>query len=135
MAHTGGCLCAGVTYAIDAEIAPFTLCHCSMCRKASGTAFAANVSVPGDAFKLTGGEQLLKHYQSSSGKKRFFCGRCGSPLFVRYDSHPDSVRVRVGTLDTPIGARPRSHIFATSKAGWFEIHDALPQHEAREPER
>jgi hypothetical protein len=40
---------------------------------------------------------------------------------------PDVVRLRIGTLDTPFEARPTAHIFAASKAEWFDIHDDLPQ--------
>jgi hypothetical protein len=59
-----------------------------------------------------------------------FCAHCGSPIISRRDSFPDVVRLRLGTLDTPVTA-PSAHIFVASKAAWWEIRDQLPQHPER----
>ena len=48
----GSCLCGGIVYEIDALLGPGIYCHCSQCRKASGTAFATNASVPTTAFRM-----------------------------------------------------------------------------------
>ncbi len=79
----GSCLCGGVRYEIDGEITRIGLCHCSMCRKASGTAFAANAPVSQEHFHIVTGEDLLRSYASSEAKQRWFCSNCGSPIYSR----------------------------------------------------
>ncbi len=131
----GSCLCGAVRFEIDAELGQIVCCHCSQCRKAQGGAFATNASVPAAAFRLVQGEDRLRAFESSPGKERVFCSVCGSPILSRRSSRPDAVRVRLGTLDSPVSARPSAHIFAGSKADWWEIRDELPQYDGVEPAR
>jgi len=135
--YEGGCLCGGVRYELNGELGTIVICHCSRCRKAQGSAFAVNAPVPAARLRLLRGEELLTAYESSPGKFRVFCGRCGSPLFSRNTAMPDVLRLRIGSLDTPLPptVRPQHHIYASSKAGWYTIGDDLPQHEGVEPGR
>ena len=82
-------------------------------------------------FRLLQGAELLKAYASSPGKQRVFCGNCGSPLYSRADALPGVLRLRMGSLDTPAGSKPQAHIFAASRAEWYDILDGLPQHAER----
>ncbi|MBL6751600.1 MAG: GFA family protein [Nevskia sp.] len=131
MVHRGSCLCGGVRYEYSGGFGPFTLCHCSQCRKAQGSAFAAVLPIQAQGFRLVAGEALLKAYESSPGKERVFCGVCGSPLFSRLRALPGVLRLRAGSLDTPVEQAPAMHIFAASKASWDTIADGLPQHAER----
>lgn len=132
--HPGGCACGGVRYEIDGKLAPIQLCHCSVCRRSQGSAFAANIPVPAADFRLTSGAELLREFESSPGKRRTFCGACGSPLHSRTEALPGVLRIRAGSLDGPVAARPAFHAFAGSKADWWEITDALPQYPDRKPD-
>lgn len=123
----GSCLCGGIRYEIDAELEAVSNCHCGQCRKASGAAFASNASVPAGSFRFVAGAELLKEWESSPGKRRCFCGRCGSPLLKRNEAQPQTIRLRLGTLDTDPHIKPSKHIYVASKAPWFEITDDLPQ--------
>jgi hypothetical protein len=133
--YTGGCLCGAVRFEIRGPIRSIVFCHCSMCRKAQGGAFAANGVVAAADFVMTAGEDALTAYESSPGKKKYFCRTCGSPIMSRSEARPHDVRVRLGTIDSDIVERPMAHIFATSKANWDQITDALPQHPGYEPGR
>ncbi len=130
----GGCLCGGVRFRIDGKLGPAGFCHCKQCQRASGTAFAANAPARTRYFELLSGSELVTEYESSPGKFRAFCRRCGSPLYSRRDSEPELRRIRLGTLDGDPGRRPLAHVFVGSKASWFTIHDALPQFEAGLPD-
>lgn len=131
--HAGSCLCGKVRYEVRGNFGQGFYCHCSRCRKASGSAFAANVLAAAADFVVVSGKESLKDFGTAEGVHRFFCGNCGSPIISRRDSLPDVVRVRMGTLDTPLAQGPGSHIFVGSKAAWHEIHDGLPQHADRPP--
>ncbi|MGH8529946.1 MAG: GFA family protein [Nevskiales bacterium] len=133
--YQGGCLCGAVRYEYTGKFGPFVYCHCSQCRKAQGAAFGTNAPIEAARFKLLSGKDALKGYESSPGKKRMFCSNCGSPLFSQRDDMPDVLRLRMGTLETPIDDRPLAHIFVGSKANWYEIHDKLPQFAEFPPQR
>ena len=126
----GSCLCGTVKYEIRGELGGGVFCHCSRCRKASGSAFASNAAVAAAEFVFTAGEAALTTFSTPAGVHRLFCSRCGSPIITRRDALPGSVRVRLGTLDTPLSVGPERHVFVGSKAAWYEIHDELPQHAA-----
>jgi hypothetical protein len=124
----GGCLCGGVRFTITGKLGPAGYCHCKQCQRASGSAFAANAPVRTRYFAIVAGAELVREYESSPGKYRAFCGRCGSPVYSRRDDEPEIRRIRLGTLDGDPGRRPLGHVWVTSKAPWYTIHDALPQH-------
>ena len=124
---TGSCLCGGIHYQYEGEISEIAMCHCGQCRKAQGSAFATNAPLFSAKFHITQGEDLLKTYYSSEIKKRVFCANCGSPLYSQRDDKLDVLRLRLGSLDTAITAKPSYHIYCDSKAEWWTIADKLPQ--------
>ncbi len=125
--YTGDCLCGAVAFRIEGEPEPIQVCHCSQCRKAQGTPFATNMPVARAAFHLLRGEDCMAEFESSPGKRRVFCKRCGSPLYSCKDSLPDVLRVRAGLINEPLAVRPAAHIYTDSKCNWWAIDDALPQ--------
>lgn len=129
--HKGSCLCGAVKYEIDGELGPIVYCHCSRCRKANGSAFAAVSPVASSDFHIVKGQEHLRSYRSASGVHRVFCGICGSPIIGKRESLSETVRVRIGTLDTPSYAKVSAHIFVNSKAEWDNIHDDAPQYQER----
>ncbi|MCW9014065.1 MAG: GFA family protein [Gammaproteobacteria bacterium] len=133
--YKGSCLCGKVTFEIHEQIKNIVYCHCSLCRKAQGSAFAANGNVSRDGFSFKSGQQALTEYQASPGHSKFFCKHCGSPIMSTNSATPDKIRVRLGTIESDIKERPMAHIFASSKANWENICDDLPQYEFYEPER
>ncbi len=123
----GGCLCGTIRYEISGEPLGMHHCHCHQCRRASGASFATTMVVRAADFDFLQGEEKLAAYESTPGKQRTFCGRCGSPIYSRYDDNPGFINLRSGTLDGDPGARPSLHIHVASRAPWIEITDKLPQ--------
>jgi hypothetical protein len=70
----------------------------------------------------------IAEYESSPGKLRAFCRRCGSPIYARLVSAPDWLSIRLGLIDGDPGCRPRAHFNVSEKAPWYTITDELPQH-------
>jgi len=123
----GSCLCGAIRYRVDGEVGPIMNCHCSQCRKASGAAFATNASVAKSEFSFVSGEDQLGRFESSPGQFRCFCSQCGSPLIKLVAAKPDEVRIRLGTLDSDPGGKPKGHFLVSEKAPWTVITDDLPQ--------
>jgi len=124
----GSCLCKGVRYEVAGSFGAAAHCHCSRCRKWSGTAFLSYVAVAKQDFRWLEGEDLLGRYPSSERVFRVFCTRCGSSL-ASWPSDPagESVWLMMGALDEDPSTRPSLHIWVGSKAPWFEITDDVPQ--------
>lgn len=133
--YKGSCLCNAVRYEVTGPINNIVCCHCSICRKAQGSAFATNGIVLKKYFTFTQGKDSLTGYESSPGQTKYFCRHCGSPIVSENIKRPDQYRVRVGTIETDISERPAAHIFVGSKACWEEIEGELPQYEEYEPSR
>ena len=127
----GSCLCGGVKFEIEGAVGPFELCHCSRCRKVSGSAFVVGLGVRTEDFRLLQGQELIKTYEapileSPPAYRTSFCSRCGSPV---PNPDPGSIwfEIPAGILDGDPGLRPDKHIFIEDKSQWFTITDDLPQ--------
>ncbi|MGH8494207.1 MAG: GFA family protein [Moraxellaceae bacterium] len=126
--HSGSCLCSAVRYEVDGDIRNVTHCHCSMCRKAHGTAFASYGAVKREQFHLLQGEDHLASYISSEGVTRRFCSACGANLlWFSEQRFPEWLSLAIGTLDTPFVPTKQRHIHVASKADWHVIRDDWPQ--------
>ena len=124
------CLCGSVTWDVDGPAEWMSHCHCSICRKTHGTAFATYVAAPAGGFRLDGGEHALR-FESSPGFFRCFCGRCGS--VVPGDPIDGRVFAPAGNFDADPGVRPLAHIFVAANPPWHEITDSLPRFDAYPP--
>ena len=131
--NAGQCLCGTVRYEVDGPFATMTHCHCSMCRKHHGAPFATYVSAPLPGFRWVSGKDAITTYTTESGFTRPFCSTCGSvtPMLLEDAA---VVLIPAGNLDGELGIKPQRHIFAGSKAPWYEIADSLPQFEEYPPE-
>jgi len=129
---TGACLCGDVSYEIDGSISPIWLCHCSKCRRATGSAFHASAVCSPEKFRWVTGSDSISEYADSPGYKVRFCSRCGSPV-PSYLEEFGLVFLHAGSLDGDPGRRIDHHIFVDSKAPWFEIDDGHPQHAEHRP--
>ena len=128
---TGGCLCGAVRFEIDGRISSIWYCHCSKCRKTTGSAFHPAAMCRKSSFRWVSGERSISEYRTESGYHTRFCSRCGSSVPAVLEN--GSVVLSVGSLDGNPGSRAVRHIFVGSKAPWFEIHGELPQFEGHVP--
>ncbi len=124
---TGSCLCGQVRYEIRGTPSDMYHCHCRMCRKATGTAFATNMHVASDDFVIVDGHEHVKPYRSSPDELRHFCSNCGSPVYSEAEHRRGILSIRCGLLDDDPGIRPARHIYVRFKAPWYEIRDGIPQ--------
>jgi len=128
----GSCLCGDVGWEYVGALQFMAACHCSMCRKSHGTAFATAVGGAADGFAWLRGEERTRQYRSSAELERRFCPRCGSP--VPTPPQPGGLCVlNSGTLDDDPGIRLSAHIFAASKAPWHEIDNDAARFDAYPP--
>ncbi|MQX95123.1 GFA family protein [Sinorhizobium medicae] len=107
--RTGGCLCGALRYEVSGEPLRVGLCHCSDCRKESGSSFVTFAVWPSPAFKSTGEVKIFAG--------RGFCPVCGSRLF---NPGKDETEIRVGSLDNaPAGLEPQYEIWVVRRENWL----------------
>ena len=133
--YKGSCLCGKIHIEIDTTIDSIIHCHCSLCRKNSGTAFATNGFINAAEFEISSGKYSLTKYSFKPGRNRHFCSCCGSPVYSSNDQDPQRYRIRLGMLDSDITERPISHNFVSSKANWENLDAELPRYDTFEPNR
>jgi hypothetical protein len=130
----GSCLCGGVRFEVTAPFRFANHCHCSRCRKHSGTFGQTQGRVLRDDVRFLSGEELLRVYApAGDAGRKVFCSVCGSSLFG--GNWPDGpISVRFGSLDGDPGIRPQYHAFVESRAVWDELpEDGLPQYPDEPP--
>lgn len=126
-AIAGSCLCGAIQYELQPPFAAFRYCHCGRCRKASGSAHAANAFISTAQFRWVAGESLLKHFDLP-GAKRFavnFCSKCGTRM-PHQVTGADNMLIPAGTFDGDPGARPEQGIFWKSRAAWYVLPQDMP---------
>lgn len=128
----GSCLCGGVVFEIDGNVSPMECCHCSRCRKTSGSAFSTALLTSSRRFRWLEGRDLITSFQLETGFRHDFCRVCGSP--TPWPEQAKVTPVPAGSLDDDPGTRPFRHAFVGSKAAWFEITDGLTQFDESAPE-
>lgn len=128
---SGSCLCGKTRYECEAPAERAYNCYCSRCRKARGTAFAANLFAPLAPFRWTAGESLIRTFYLPDAEHfvNAFCSACGSSMPVTMPSR-GLVGIPMGSLDVEPGIEPQSNIFVGSKCAWAEISDSRPRFEA-----
>jgi len=125
----GGCLCGAVRYTVADDFRYAGYCHCSECRRFSGSAFSAFGGVEPAALHLLSGEDALSRYAKSADTVLVFCRICGSSLYAEKPRR-GMLHLRLGCLEDAPRIAPQFHSHVASKAPWFEICDSLPQHPA-----
>ncbi|HEY6600024.1 MAG TPA: GFA family protein [Pseudomonadales bacterium] len=94
------------------------ICHCSMCRKVTGSAYGVFAHIRSDRFRWTAGVENVAEYPSSPGHVRAFCRTCGSSVPT---VKADYTCIPAGAFDVDPLVKPTLQIFAGSKAPWHVI--------------
>ena len=122
---TGSCLCGDIAFEIGGQVDIVGHCHCSMCRKFHGSAFATVGTIAREHFRWMRGADRVRAYRSSAKRCRHFCPRYGSAVPTTRAGQPFAL-VPMGNVAEDPENRPRLHFFTGSKAPWHDIVDDLP---------
>lgn len=126
IAATGRCLCGAVRFHLLGRLPPVGFCHCSQCRRVSGTGSNAVLNVRRERFVWDAGEAMLRRYAAPTGWSSVFCGQCGCPM-PQSTSDGKRMFVPAGALDGDPPLTISGHIFTGSKPEWVAIYDDAPQ--------
>jgi len=122
----GSCICGEVAFEVEAPFALFLNCHCSRCRKATGTAHSCEVIVKASALRWLRGAASVVRFDLPHARSfaTAFCKTCGSPMPHLTRSGHEAI-IPAGGFDEPLGAAPDRHVHWASRADWYVHGDGL----------
>tara|TARA_B100001123_G_C15212407_1_gene987828 strand:- start:101 stop:505 length:405 start_codon:yes stop_codon:yes gene_type:complete len=128
----GGCYCGAIRYVSKGEVQASLQCHCRECQYITGGNPNVIVIVPNDNFEFTKGTpREFARSDLESPVTRLFCDKCGTAIGTRSPSRPDSMIIKVGTMDDPTCFTPQLAIFTIDKQKFHYIDENLPTFEQR----
>lgn len=113
----GQCSCGAVRFKFETEELKAYQCHCSVCRKATGSAYSTTLMAPESGFHWASGKDSISSYSKKNGYKINFCSICGSPIPNKFRNFP-LYSVPVGSIDNENNINVVVQIFLGSKAKW-----------------
>jgi hypothetical protein len=134
--HEGGCHCGAVRYRVVGETTIAWVCHCTSCKRLTGSAFSipayfdqAAVQIIGDALKT----YELRSDQSNRWVRTEFCSTCGTTVTWTAESFPGARGIATGTFDDPNWIKPTTHAWTRSALQWMafptgaQVFETVPQ--------
>ncbi len=122
----GSCLCGGVKFSFDKFEGGIANCHCSMCRKFSGSAYGTFGTVSTENLNWESGFKLIKIFHSSEKAHRGFCSHCGSSIFYRLSTHNAPFEIAFGLLESEPTELPTANIYCAYRPNWPRNIDDMP---------
>lgn len=126
---TGGCFCRDITWSTDALPSSVHYCHCSICRRWTGSPFATLAWFPLASVRWAGSSPVI--FRTSPIAVRTHCARCGTPLCLIYDCQ-DQLALAVGSFDEPETVTPNHHYGSEGRLRWVDIGKSLPNRDTKE---
>lgn len=127
MSNKGSCLCGEVHFDVEGDFESFFLCHCSYCRKDTGSAHASNLFSTKASLTWLSGQHFIKVFNVPGTRHvKSFCSNCGSAL-PNLQMNGQLLVVPAGSLDDEVSVRPNAHLFTANKANWDQDLESIPQ--------
>ena len=124
----GECNCSAIGFEISTELSDVFVCHCSICRRATGSNGIAVVVIENADFRWLRGKELVTSWKKPDTDWEIgFCQICGSPVPGVNDESRMFVPAGLIT-EGGDSLEVKHHIWVDSKAAWDEIGDAGRQH-------
>jgi len=125
--YEGGCICSAIRYKVYGPPAMVAYCHCSDCRKSSGSVVSVLAGFAKKGFELAGENPAC--FEPTPVVRRSFCGACGAPLFYQNKNFAENIYIQIGSFDEPEKLPPDRHTWVAERISWHEINDDLQQYE------
>lgn len=123
--HTGSCLCGSVRFSVTGPATSTANCHCRMCQKATGAAFATWSEFPQSQVTWLG--ERPQFHASSEHAKRGFCPNCGSTVTFQFNG-TEGVNFATVLFDDPNIFSPTFDIWIESRPHWSVLDERLTHH-------
>ncbi|GLX76695.1 hypothetical protein tinsulaeT_00350 [Thalassotalea insulae] len=118
--NIGSCLCGSIKFEIVSDPVAVSHCHCKMCQKQHGAAFATYARFKRADVEYTKGKEKLSVFNSSEDVLRKFCSICGSNIeWGCSERYPEWVAIAVGSFDNDFSTSEIKELHQESKVCWL----------------
>ena len=136
MKTTGRCYCGSLKYEISGQAEAAFQCHCRECQYITGGNPNIVMVFPKNAFRyVEGNAKKFARADLETPVTRHFCENCGTAMGTESPARPNSMIVKVGTLDDPSAFSAQAAIFTCDIQPFHHLPDGLPAFEKRPPKR
>lgn len=119
---TGRCLCGQVSYVVRGQPVVVAQCHCTECRRSSGTGHSVGAMFLAADVSVTGHTKEYKYISDKTSEvTKASCARCGSPIFGRNSHNRAHITLPLGTMDDSHGLAVEVVIFERDKPHWDQL--------------
>ncbi len=122
----GKCLCGAIEFELKGDLPNLYQCHCSLCRRVTGSSANAAFRIAADQFEWLSGSGQIREFVTETGFKSHFCATCGSPV-PNLTSNDCAYWIPVGLLEENGELELVAHLYVASRASWDVIADAGEQ--------
>ena len=107
--RSGGCLCGAVRYHVRGQPLRVGICHCTDCRKSSGSVYSAYAIWPRASLEMTG--------EVGTYSGRSFCPACGGRVVSMSEAEAE---VMMGSMDhAPTDLIPSYELWIGRREDWL----------------
>ena len=136
MAITGRCYCGNLAYEIKAEPDMSFQCHCRECQYITGGNPNIVMVFPKESFSyVSGTASIFSRSDLDNPVTRHFCDTCGTAIGTESPSRPNSMIVKVGTLDDPSMFKAQAAIFTCDLQPYHHLPEGVPSFDKRPPKK
>lgn len=128
MSHEGGCVCGAVRYRVKNPPTVALVCHCTFCRRRTGSAFGVGAYFRDEDVEFLAGERGSYEHRSDETRRWLkveFCNRCGGNITWTLELRPGTRAIAAGSFDDPSWLRIERHIWTRSATGWALIPEGM----------
>jgi hypothetical protein len=119
----GGCQCGALRYRFEGEPISLAVCHCTECKRQSGSSFGMSLTVPKEGFRMLAGAPKTYTRKADSGREVVcaFCPECGTRIYHQPLYREGALNIKPGTLDDTSWLRPTIQVWTCRKHDWLEL--------------
>jgi len=122
--HIAQCCCGDFKINIEGEPKMHGLCHCTDCKKRTGSGFGISSYFSPDSIKRIEGENncyTLFNEEQNHEQKRYFCKNCGSTLYWTISDRADIIGIAGGNIINGTMPEPSYSVNDSQRCQWLQL--------------
>jgi hypothetical protein len=122
--RTARCACGQAQITVEGEPQMHGLCHCTNCKRRTGSAFGISAYFQKSTVREQRGEMSVyafRHAAQGHDQARHFCSRCGTTLFWTVSTLPDLIGIAGGCFADDGLPAPSYSVTHGKKEAWLGL--------------
>ncbi len=127
MTRLAQCACGSVSISVSNEPRLHAICHCTNCKRRTGSAFGVSAYFLRSDVTQTNGEMLVYAFHHAAGgydQERHFCSRCGTTLCWYSSTRPHLIGIAAGCFPDDSFGEPTISSTSSKRLPWVGLPDS-----------